>query len=245
MPNDPAALLSGLQPAPSSAGPTVESAPLSLARPGATGSDRLAVAAPARQGTEPTGSAAASPPADVPANSVPNSAALPVAQLSSFVGPGLDLAQIDAAAPVDKPVLAHQPDYPGQKWIEVNLTTQQVTAWEGEVPVLTFMASTGLPNTPTVTGKYHIYWKLEKTLMTGDGYYLPDVPYTMYFYGGYALHGTYWHDSFGQPMSHGCVNLETGNAQKLFEWADPVLPPGQTQVTASGANPGTLVVVHQ
>jgi hypothetical protein len=86
---------------------------------------------------------------------------------------------------------------------------------------------------------------LEKTLMTGDGYYLPDVPYTMYFYGGYALHGTYWHDNFGQPMSHGCVNLETGNAEKLFEWAEPALPPGQTQVTASVANPGTLVVVHQ
>ena len=81
--------------------------------------------------------------------------------------------------------------------------------------------------------------------MTGPNYYLPDVPYTMYFYGGYGLHGTYWHNNFGQPMSHGCVNLETGNAQKLFEWAEPVVPPGQTQVTASADNPGTLVVVHQ
>ena len=60
------------------------------------------------------------------------------------------------------------------------------------------------------------------------------------FYGGYALHGTYWHDKFGQPMSHGCVNLETDNAQTLFEWADPVLPPGQTQVTASTANQSVL-----
>jgi hypothetical protein len=170
---------------------------------------------------------------------------LPAVQLSSFVGPDLALGEIDASAPVDSLLLAHQPAYPGQKWIEVNLTAQQVTAWEGDVPVLTFMTSTGLPNTPTVTGKYHIYWKLEKALMIGDGYYLPDVPYTMYFYAGYALHGTYWHDNFGQPMSHGCVNLETGNAKKLFEWADPVLSPGQTQVTATAANPGTLVVVHQ
>ncbi len=251
IPNDPTDLLAGLQPADSSVVQTVDTAPMTLARPFATGSDRLAVSAPAPEEANLAGSAASSMPTDFPANPEPNTspplldAALPAVQLSSFVGPGMDLAEIDALAPVDKRLLAHQPDYPGQKWIEVNLTTQQVTAWEGDLPVLTFMASTGLPNTPTVTGKYHIYWKLEKTLMTGDGYYLPDVPYTMYFYGGYALHGTYWHDNFGQPMSHGCVNLETGNAQRLFEWADPVLPPGQTQITASAANPGTLVVVHQ
>lgn len=146
---------------------------------------------------------------------------------------------------VDNLPLAHQPAYPGEKWIEINVTTQQVTAWEGDTPVFTFIASTGLPNTPTVLGEYNIYWKLESTLMSGPGYYLPDVPYTMYFYGGYALHGTYWHENFGQPMSHGCVNLKTDEAQRLFEWADPVLPPGQTQVTATADNPGTLVVVHQ
>jgi lipoprotein-anchoring transpeptidase ErfK/SrfK len=147
--------------------------------------------------------------------------------------------------PVDPSLLAHQPAYPGEKWIEVNVTTQEVTAWEGNVPVLSIISSTGLPNTPTVVGEYNIYWKLEKTLMTGPGYYLPDVPYTMYFYLGYALHGTYWHDNFGQPMSRGCVNLSTDNAKKLFDWADPVIPPGQTQVVASPDNPGTLVVVHQ
>jgi lipoprotein-anchoring transpeptidase ErfK/SrfK len=64
--------------------------------------------------------------------------------------------------------------------------------------------------------------------MTGPGYYLPNVPYTMYFYRGYGLHGTYWHANFGRPMSHGCVNLPTYEAQWLFNWA-PV---------------GTLVNVH-
>ncbi len=146
---------------------------------------------------------------------------------------------------VDNSLLAHQPAYPGEKWIEVNVTTQQVTAWEGNVPVMNFLTSTGLPNTPTVLGEYNIYWKLTATPMSGPGYYLPDVPYTMYFYAGYALHGTYWHNNFGQPMSHGCVNLETGNAQQLFEWAGTALPPGQSQVTATADNPGTLVVVHQ
>lgn len=158
---------------------------------------------------------------------------------SALVGPAMTGGMVDTR------LLAHQPAYPGEKWIEVNLTSQQVIAWEGETPVFTFSASTGLPNTPTVAGEFNIYWKLEKALMIGPNYNLPDVPYTMYFYGGYGLHGTYWHNNFGQPMSHGCVNLETGNAQKLFEWAGPVVPPGQTQVVASADNPGTLVVVHE
>lgn len=160
---------------------------------------------------------------------------------SLLIGPALPVDP----APVDPAQLAHQPAYPGEKWIEVNVTTQEVTAWEGNVPVLSFITSTGLPDTPTVLGEYNIYWKLEKTLMTGPGYYLPDVPYTMYFYQGYALHGTYWHDNFGQPMSRGCVNLSIDNSKKLFEWADPVIPPGETAVWATPDNPGTLVVVHQ
>lgn len=147
--------------------------------------------------------------------------------------------------PVDRALLAHQPAYPGEKWIEVDVTNQKVTAWEGDVPVMSFTVSTGLPNTPTVLGKFNIYWKLTSTLMVGSDYYLPEVPYTMYFYAGYALHGTYWHSNFGQPMSHGCVNLETSQAKQLFEWANPVLPPGQAEVVASTDNPGTLVVVHE
>lgn len=160
---------------------------------------------------------------------------------SLLIGPALPVDP----APVDPAQLAHQPAYPGEKWIEVNVTTQEVTAWEGNVPILSFITSTGLPDTPTVLGEYNIYWKLEKTLMTGPGYYLPDVPYTMYFYQGYALHGTYWHDNFGQPMSRGCVNLSIDNSKKLFEWANPVIPPGETSVLATADNPGTLVVVHR
>jgi hypothetical protein len=147
--------------------------------------------------------------------------------------------------PVDKALLAHQPASPDEKWIEVNVTEQRVTAWEGAVPVMSFLSSTGLPGTPTVLGEFNIYWKLESTLMTGPDYYLPEVPYTMYFYRGYGLHGAYWHNNFGQPMSHGCVNLKIDEAKQLFEWADPVIPAGKTQVVATGDNSGTLVVVHE
>ena len=181
-----------------------------------------------------------------PPEPVPVQEAEPVAEELPVTEPALIVQPEAVVLPaVESSQLAHQPAYPGEKWIEVNVTTQEVTAWEGNVPVMNFVVSTGLPGTPTVLGEYNIYWKLTATPMSGPGYYLPDVPYTMYFYAGYALHGTYWHSNFGQPMSHGCVNLETGNAQQLFDWAGPVLPPGQTQVTATADNPGTLVVVHQ
>ncbi len=163
-----------------------------------------------------------------------------------LVGPIGPMPSADPAkASAGKLQLAYQPTQPNEKWIEVNVTTQQLIAWEGEKPVMFFTVSTGLPGTPTVLGQFHIYWKLTSTLMTGYNYYLPDVPYTMYFYGGYGLHGTYWHSNFGQPMSHGCVNLKTEEAKQLFEWAGPVLPAGQTQIEATTDNPGTLVVVHE
>ncbi|MGC9469336.1 MAG: LysM peptidoglycan-binding domain-containing protein, partial [Anaerolineae bacterium] len=95
----------------------------------------------------------------------------------------------------------------GGKWIDVNLSLQRVTAYEGQTPVYSASASTGLPGTPTVVGTFSVYVKYRYTPMSGPGYYLPNVPHTMYFYRGYAIHGAYWHNNFGTPMSHGCVNL--------------------------------------
>jgi lipoprotein-anchoring transpeptidase ErfK/SrfK len=132
----------------------------------------------------------------------------------------------------------------GEKWIEVDLTNQRLTAYEGTTPVLDTLVSTGLANTPTVVGEFRIYWKLAAVDMAGPGYYLPAVPYTMYFYRGYALHGTYWHDNFGHPMSHGCVNLRTEDAQWLYDWADPPMAEGAKNARATDASPGTRVVVH-
>ncbi len=95
-----------------------------------------------------------------------------------------------------------------------------LTAYEGNVPVRVIAVSTGLPRTPTPTGQFRIWAKLRYDDMSGPGYYLPNVPYVMYFYGGYGLHGTYWHNNFGRPMSHGCVNLPTSEAEWLFHWAE-------------------------
>ena len=118
--------------------------------------------------------------------------------------------------------------YGGARWIDVNLSQQMVYAYEGDTIVASFLVSTGVWAFPTVTGQYHIYIKLVSTLMYGDGYYLPNVPYTMYFYKGYGFHGTYWHNNFGHPMSHGCVNMYTPDAEWLFYWASE----------------GTLVNIH-
>nr|MBC8254196.1 L,D-transpeptidase family protein [Ardenticatenia bacterium] len=107
----------------------------------------------------------------------------------------------------------------GAKWIDVNLTTQTLIGYEGQTPVFQALVSTGTWGTPTVVGTYSIYVKYASALMTGPGYYLPDVPYIMYFYRGYGTHGTYWHSNFGTPMSHGCVNMSVPDAQWLFNWA--------------------------
>jgi lipoprotein-anchoring transpeptidase ErfK/SrfK len=105
------------------------------------------------------------------------------------------------------------------RWIDVDLGAQRLTAYVGNTPVRSTLVSTGLPRTPTPTGRYRIYVKYVSTLMSGPGYYLPNVPYTMYFYRGYSLHGTYWHSNFGRPMSHGCINLPTPEARWLYNWA--------------------------
>jgi lipoprotein-anchoring transpeptidase ErfK/SrfK len=105
------------------------------------------------------------------------------------------------------------------RWMDVDLSQQRVYAFEGDQIVEMFLVSTGLPQTPTVTGQYRIYVKYRAADMTGPGYHLTDVPYVMYFNHSYGLHGTYWHHNFGVPMSHGCVNLRTKDAKWLFEWA--------------------------
>ena len=105
------------------------------------------------------------------------------------------------------------------RWIDVNLSEQQVYVYEGDVLVNSFLVSTGLPDTPTVTGEYRIYIKVPIQDMSGPGYYLRDVPWVMYFYDEYGFHGTYWHNNFGTPMSRGCVNLRVDDAAWLYNWA--------------------------
>lgn len=143
-----------------------------------------------------------------------------------------------------------------EKWVEVDLSEQKLYAWEGDKLHFETLISSGLPNTPTPTGEFNIWIKLRSTKMEGGSgrgyYYLPNVPYTMFFenedvpgWKGYGLHGTYWHSDFGTQRSHGCINLPTPMAKQLYEWVNPELSEGRGTVRSSDENPGTRVVIHE
>jgi lipoprotein-anchoring transpeptidase ErfK/SrfK len=104
-------------------------------------------------------------------------------------------------------------------WIQVDLSDQQLTAWEGDTPVSSTPVSTGRASDATPTGVYEIEDKYRIARMKGDHYDILDVPYTMYFSGSYAIHGAYWHDNFGAPVSSGCINVPVDQASWLFQWA--------------------------
>lgn len=134
---------------------------------------------------------------------------------------------VPTQAPTDPPpppAAANFPGLPegvakGERWIAVNLSNQTASAYEGKNLIRTFVVSTGTWRTPTVTGTFRIYVKYRYADMAGPGYYLPDVPFVMYFYKGYGLHGTYWHNNFGNPMSHGCVNFTINDSAWIYDFA--------------------------
>lgn len=141
-----------------------------------------------------------------------------------------------------------------EKVIYIDLAKQRLYAFEGNRLVYNFLVSTGKWGR-TPTGIFHIWTKLKYTLMSGGSqalgtyYYLPNVPYTMFFYNdevpkhvGYGIHGTYWHDNFGHPMSHGCINMKTEEVEQLYYWAEPNLN-GRASIAASSENPGTKIVI--
>ena len=165
------------------------------------------------------------------------------------------------AVPKDLAVLEeNNPEYQvlgdttAEKRIEIDLSQQRLFAYEGEKLVFSFLISSGKWGR-TPTGTFQIWSKFRFTKMEGGSkklhtyYYLPNVPYTMFFYNqdiprsrGYGIHGTYWHNNFGHPMSHGCINMKTEEVEKLFYWADPDLQ-GKTSAAATQENPGTNVVI--
>lgn len=143
-----------------------------------------------------------------------------------------------------------------KKRIEIDLTNQRLSAYKDNKKVYEFLVSTGKWGL-TPTGNFRIWNKLRYTLMAGGSvalgtyYYLPNVPYTMFFYGdnasksmGYGIHGTYWHSNFGHPMSHGCINMKTEEAALLFDWANPSLPENSNSVVATDNDLGTQVIIY-
>lgn len=130
-------------------------------------------------------------------------------------------------------VLGQNSDPNGEKYIEVSLKEQRLYMKQGATTVNSFLISSGKWS-PTPKGEWRIWTKLRYTRMRGGSkslgtfYDLPNVPYTMYYDRGYGIHGAYWHNNFGHPMSHGCINMKPSEAGVVFNWASV----------------GTRVVIH-
>lgn len=163
--------------------------------------------------------------------------------------PKTSLAQAISFTPETQDILGTTNTTAGEKWIEVSLKEQRLRAWEGNKIVMEFPISSGLWS-PTPTGTYYIWYKTRNQRMSGGSkelgtyYNLPNVPNNMFFYKGYAIHGAYWHNNFGQRMSHGCVNAPLAQVAQLFEWAGPVVPANQGYAKATPENPGTKVFIQ-
>ena len=142
---------------------------------------------------------------------------------------------------------------PGRTWIDVSILEQSLVAYEGTRAVYATLVSTGVDGIgdpekthSTIQGQFLVHTKHVSITMdgdeVGDEFDLRDVPYVQYFTRGYALHAAYWHDSFGQPRSHGCINLSPLDARWLFRWTDPPVP--ERWHGALSLKNGTLVHIH-
>jgi L,D-transpeptidase catalytic domain len=141
----------------------------------------------------------------------------------------------------------------GERWLDVSIAKQVLLAYEGTKPVYVTLVSSGEaglddPQTTksTVQGIFRIHTKHLTTTMAsdvvGEEFELKDIPYVQYFQDGYALHAAYWHDDFGTPRSHGCINLAPEDARWLFQWTEPQLPTGWHGVRK--ALSGSVVFIH-
>ncbi|HEY3664632.1 MAG TPA: L,D-transpeptidase [Polyangiaceae bacterium] len=143
----------------------------------------------------------------------------------------------------------------GERWIDVDVADQVVTAYVGERPVFATLTSTGRGADGTVLGtprgSHRLWVKLRTSNMdnlddesAAENYAIQAVPWVMYFEHGYGLHGTFWHRAFGTKHSHGCVNLTPLDAERLFAWTSPKLPPGWTAALPTPYESGTLIRVR-
>jgi hypothetical protein len=141
----------------------------------------------------------------------------------------------------------------GEHWLDISIANQTLVAYAGTKPVFATLVSTGeaglndpLTTKSTILGEFRIFAKHRTTTMSsevvGEEFQLKDIPYVQYFQEGYALHAAYWHDDFGIPRSHGCINLAPEDAKWLFAWTAPEVPAPWHGARAERG--GSVVVVH-
>ncbi|GAB4538972.1 MAG: hypothetical protein Fur002_03330 [Anaerolineales bacterium] len=164
---------------------------------------------------------------------------------TSYYVPSYDMRLI-----ADEELAPLSPQIPNEeKFIHVDLPTQTVTAFEGQTLVFSARCSSGGKGTRTPTGEFFTYHKGPSVHMTNQDeegatnyYSLPGVPWTSFFTGdGAAFHGTYWHNDYGRPRSHGCVNLKSEDAKWVYRWTSPAVPLGEDYLHLPGQ--GTRVQI--
>lgn len=158
-----------------------------------------------------------------------------------------------AAKPSELPSWAKQ----GTKWIDISIVSQTLVLWEGDTPVYATLVSTGKDGLgdpketlSTPQGTFRVYQKHVTTTMDSEQadheFELRDVPWVMYFKGGYAIHAAYWHDDFGRVRSHGCVNLAPIDARYVFRWSSPDVPEHwHAGYVSDSLGKGTIVNIHK
>lgn len=119
----------------------------------------------------------------------------------------------------------------GAKWVHVDIAEQLFVAYEGDRPVYTSLVSSGADGFTTPNGLHRVYRKYRTKTMRGPDpdagrYRVEEIPWTMYYHKNYALHGAYWHNSFGKTRSHGCTNIAPADAKWLFDWGTGTVPAG-------------------
>jgi hypothetical protein len=179
-------------------------------------------------------------------------------------GAWFSLADVRVVRDAERPADVGQ----NERWIDVDLDRQVITAYEGDAPVYATMVSTGRGGkSRTVKGEYRIWSKIAAIAMDNteelieanealelsdagvpaeeiDPFSLRDVPWTQFFFESFALHGVYWHDAFGNRRSHGCVNLSPRDARWFYDWTEPRMPDGWWAIHSATATEGTLVRVR-
>jgi len=188
--------------------------------------------------------------------SFPITASKPLRNRDHWVLPDGRLVRADAVTRIEA---TPRPNGIGEqdRWIDLDLTTQSLVAYLGDKPVYATLVSTGrirnernpAVNHETPTGRFHILSKHVSATMDGDhaifgAYSLEDVPYVQFFRGAFALHGAFWHDKFGRPASHGCINLAPADALWLFDWTLPEVPLAWHAAYPQSVGGGTWLIIR-
>ena len=160
-----------------------------------------------------------------------------------------------AARDVARPTLsAPPPEVVGDaRWIDVELASQTLVAYQGARPIFATLVSTGRAGAAHATpvGTFHVWVKLAEDTMDDlqqidqeTNYAIEGVPWVQYFSRGIALHAAFWHDDFGHRHSHGCVNLAPRDAARIFGLTEPQLPAGWDAILTTDGQPGSVVRVR-